>query len=134
MASLSFQTIYMGGLLSFAYCVLNTSLVLLTTTEIRMEGRYLFINLILKVCKLFSTTNGEDESGVKSGSVPTVSHRVSMNAKQVTQMRSDLSMKPSSRDVIENDIFLGKQRVHFIGHNKPLKVHLLLNSKMVLLL
>ena len=113
----------MGGLLSFVYCVLNTSLVLLTTTEIRINGKYLLINMALKVCKLFSSTTGEDKSGFISGYVPSVAHRVSMNSKQVTQMTNVLPMKPSTRDIIENDTSVGKQRVHFIGHDKPLKVH-----------
>ena len=124
MASLSFQTIYMGGLLSFAYCVLNTSLVLLTTTEIRINGKYLLINLALKICKLCTSTTGEDQSGVTSESVPSVPHRVSMNSKQGTQMTNILPMKPRTRrDIIENDIsVVGKQRVHFIDHDKPLEV------------
>ena len=103
----------MGGLLSFVYCVLNTSLVLLTTTEIRINGKYLLINLALKVCKLFSSTTGEDNSGVIGGYVPTVAHRVSMNSKQATQMTNILPIKPSTREIIENDISVGKQRVHW---------------------
>ena len=101
------------------YCVLNTSLVLLTTTEIRIAGKNLLNNLTHKVFGRISPTNGEDENGVKSGSVPTVAQRISMNTEQVTPMTNTLPTKPST---IENDIFLGKQRVHFIGHDKPLKV------------
>ena len=120
-ASFSFQTIYMGALLSFVYCVFNTTLVLLTTTEIRINGKYLLINFALKICKLCTSSTGEDQSGVTSGSVPTV--RVSMNSKQGTQMTNILPMKPSTMDIIENDIsVVGKQRVHFIDHDKPLKV------------
>ena len=78
--------------------------------------------MALKVCKLFSSTTGEDNSGVIGGYVPTVAHRVSMNSKQVTQMTNVLPTKPSTRDIIENDTSVGKQRVHFIGHDKRLKV------------
>ena len=117
----------MGGLLTGVYCVLNTSMVFLTTSEIRNAGTSLLINMVARVQKLFCSREDE-ETGSKNEPMPTVSRMVSMSTKHATiqaQQIAALPMHTRRRSSSEEDIIFGRQRVHFIDHEKQTCLYIL---------
>ena len=115
----------MGGLLTGIYCVLNTSMVFLTTSEIRNVGTSLLINMVARIRKLFCSRG--EEPGGKNEPMPTVSQMVSMGTKHATIKAQQIVTLPKHarrRSSSEEDIIFGRRRVHFIDHERPLQVTL----------